>query len=132
MAKKFLFVVHKPPYKSENPKLALTHSLASFLVEMVIDDSVEATVAFVGDGVLNCVRGQNTKFYGITATEQHVKNMLASDMKVLVCREDVERFGIKQERLVSAADMGAETEIKLVAYEEIHKAMEEAQHVFFF
>lgn len=129
--KKFLFLVINPPYKSENPKLALTHSLASFLVEMIAEESVEATVAFAGDGVLNCVRNQDTKFYGITPTEQHVKNMLASDMRVLVCKEDAERFGVSQ-RLVSAADIGAETEMKLVPYEDIHKAMEEAQHVFFF
>ncbi|MBS1112167.1 MAG: hypothetical protein H6Q95_459, partial [Nitrospirae bacterium] len=42
------FVVQRPPYKSENPKLALTHAIASQSVEVYLNDGdvVTAEVAF--------------------------------------------------------------------------------------
>ncbi|MCK5427099.1 MAG: DsrE family protein, partial [Thermodesulfovibrionia bacterium] len=54
------FIVQRPPYKSENPKLALTHAIASQSVEIYLKDGdlVTADVAFVGDGVLNCLKNQ--------------------------------------------------------------------------
>lgn len=131
--KKFAFVVQMPPFKSENPKLALTHSLASFVAGMHIDDEITASVSFVGDGVLNCVKGQKSEqFYNLGSNEKHIKNMLASDMKVMACREDLEKFGISHERLIDAKDMGAETAIKAVPFEEILKEIEECDQVMFF
>ncbi|MBI4753574.1 DsrE family protein, partial [Candidatus Desantisbacteria bacterium] len=105
MAKNILFVVSRPPYKSENPKLAITHAMACYVADMHIDEEVEPTVAFVGDGVLNCIKNQRSlEFYGIISTEQHIKTQLASDMKMLVCNEDLQRLGIKEERLINARD----------------------------
>ena len=48
------FIVQRPPYKSENPNLALTHAIASQSVEVYLedDDMVTCDVAFIGDGVL--------------------------------------------------------------------------------
>jgi len=37
-AVKLLFIVQRPPYKSENPRLALTHALASQTAEIYMDD----------------------------------------------------------------------------------------------
>ena len=49
------FIVQRPPYKTENPKLALTHAIASQSVEVYLedDDLVTADIAFVGDGVID-------------------------------------------------------------------------------
>lgn len=133
MPKKFAFVVQKPPFKSENPKLALTHSLASFVAGMHIDDEITVSISFVGDGILNCIKGQKSEqFYNLGSNEKHIKNMLASDMKVIVCKEDLEKLGIKLERLIDAKDMGAETTIKAVPFEEILKEIEECDQVMFF
>ncbi len=71
-------------------------------------------------------------FYGITSNETHVKNMLLTDTKVLVCKEDLERLGIKEDRLIDASDMGAEVTINVVPFNEILKEMETNDHLMFF
>lgn len=133
MPKKFAFLVTRPPFKSENPKLALTHSLASFVAGMHIDDEITISVSFAGDGVLNCVKSQKSEeFYNLGSNEKHMKNMLASDVKILACREDVEKLGIRLERLIDAKDMGVEAGIKVVPFAEILKEMQESNHVMLF
>ncbi len=130
---KMMFVVQRPPYKSEDPKLALTHALSSGVTSIHIDEEVVPTVAFIGDGVLNCIRDQESmEAYGITSSERHIKNMLATDTKTLVCKEDIERFGIKEDRLIDASDMGADMTIKVVPFSEILKEMEANDHLMFF
>lgn len=130
---KIMFVVQRPPYKSEDPKLALTHSLSSGVTSIHIDEEVIATTAFIGDGVLNCVKDQKSmEAYGITSNERHIKNMLATDAKTLVCKEDIERFGIKEDRLIDASDMGAETTIQVVPFSVILKELEANDHLMFF
>jgi sulfur relay (sulfurtransferase) DsrF/TusC family protein len=133
MGLSILFLVQTPPYKSENPKLALTHAMAGPLTELHIDEEVKTKVAFVGDGVLNCVKDQKSmEHWDITSTEQHLKNLLISDVPVLVCKEDLEKFGIGEERLVDARDMGAEETIRVVPFSEIQKEMEAATALMFF
>ena len=133
MAMSILFVITKPPYKSENPKLAITHAMACYVADMYIDEEVEPIVAFVGDGVLNCLKNQRSlEFYGIISTEQHIKNQLASDMRMLVCEEDIQRFGIKPERLVDAKDMGAEKDLNVVGFDEVLKEMERCDQIMWF
>ena len=130
---KILFVVQRPPYKSEDPKLALTHSLSSGVTGIHIDEEVVATVAFIGDGVLNCIRDQKSmKIYGMTSNELHIKNMLATDAKTLVCKEDLEKLGLREDRLIDASDMGAEMTIQVVPFAEILKEMESNDHIMFF
>lgn len=130
---RIMFVIQRPPYKSENPKLALTHSLSSGVTSIHIDEEVIPTVAFVGDGVLNCVKDQKSmEAYGITSSERHIKNMLATDTKTLVCKEDLEGLGIKEDRLIDASDMGAEMTIQVVPFSEILKEMETNDHLVFF
>lgn len=127
MGLSILFLVQTPPYKSENPKLALTHALAGPLTELHIDEEVKTILAFIGDGVLNCIKGQKSmEHWDITSTEQHLKNLLLSDVPVLVCKEDLERFGISRDRLVDATEMGAEMSIQVVPFSEIQAKMEEA------
>lgn len=126
-------MVTRPPFKSENPKLALTHSLASFVAGMHIDDEITVSVSFAGDGVLNCIKGQKSEqFYNLGSNEKHIKNMLASDIKILACRKDLEKFGIPAERLIDAKEMGVENIIKVAPFEEILKELEECDHVMFF
>ncbi len=127
MGLSILFLVQTPPYKSENPKLALTHALAGPLTELHIDEEVKTTVAFVGDGVLNCLKDQKSMdHWDITSTEQHLRNLLLSDVPVMVCKEDLEKFGISKDRLVDATEMGAEISIEVVPFSEIQAKIDEA------
>ncbi len=132
---KLAFIVQRPPYKSENPKLAITHAIAYQVVEILLEEgeTVTPTLCFVGDGVLACIKDQKAMDnYGITSTETHLKNALLVDLNVLVCKEDLERFGISEERIIDAEEMGAEVKIQAVPFAEIQKTMESANHVLFF
>jgi len=132
---KLAFVLQRPPYKSENPKLTITHAIAYQIVDILLDEgeTVVPTLCFIGEGVLGCLKEQKAmESYGITSTESHLKNALLVDLDVLVCKEDLERFGIAEDRLVDAEDMGAEKKIQIVPFEKIQKEMETANHVLFF
>jgi sulfur relay (sulfurtransferase) DsrF/TusC family protein len=135
-AVKLLFVVQRPPYKSENPRLALTHAIASQTAEIYMDegDSVVPTVVFVGDGVFNAVKNQQAmKLYGVTSTESHIKNSLLVDVPIWVCKEDMERLGLKEEHVITdAEELGGELKTKFVTYAEIQKEMESVKHLLFF
>lgn len=135
-AVKLLFVVQRPPYKSENPRLALTHAIASQTAEIYMDDgdSVVPTVVFVGDGVLNAVKNQQAmKIYGVTSTESHIKNSLLIDMPIWVCKEDMDRLGLKEDQMITdAEELGGELKTKFVSFAEIQKEMESVQHLLFF
>lgn len=135
-AVKLLFVVQRPPYKCENPRLALTHAIASQTAEIYMDegDSVVPTVVFVGDGVLNAVKNQQAmKLYGVTSTESHIKNSLLIDMPIWICKEDMDRLGLKEDQMImDAEEMGAELKTKLVSFADIQKEMESVKHLLFF
>jgi sulfur relay (sulfurtransferase) DsrF/TusC family protein len=129
------FVVQRPGYKSENPKLALTHAIASQSVEIYLEDGdlVTADIAFIGDGVLNCVKDQKAESYDLSSTESHIKMALLLDLNVLVCKEDLERFGLTESDIViDAPEFGADVDVKVVPYDEINKMMEEQDHLLFF
>ncbi len=132
---KLAFIVTKPPYKSENPKLAATHAMAYQTVEILLEEGQTVTPAlcYVGDGVLNCIKGQKAmELYGITSTETHLKNCLLVDLDVYVCKEDLQKFGISEDMIVDAEDMGAEKKIQVVPFETIKKAIEGANHLLYF
>jgi sulfur relay (sulfurtransferase) DsrF/TusC family protein len=133
---KLLFVVQRPPYKSENQRLAFTHAIASQTAEIYLDDgdTVQPTVVLVGDGVLNAVKNQHSmELYGVTSTENHIKNCLLIDTPIWICKEDIARLGLKEDRLVAEAeDLGAELKTRFVSYAEIQKEMESADHLMFF
>ena len=130
------FIVQRPPYKSENPKLALTHAIASQSVEVYLNDGdvVTAEVAFIGDGVLNCLKDQKaTEHYDISSTESHIKMSLLVDVKVLVCKEDLVKFGLSEDDIVmDAEEFGADMTVSVVPFEEINKMMEDVNHLLFF
>ncbi len=132
---KLAFIVTKPPYKSENPKLAATHAMAYQTVEILLEEgeTVTPTLCYVGDGVLNCIKGQKAMdIYGITSTETHLKNCLLVDLDVMVCKEDLEKFGISEDMIVDAEDMGAEKKIQVVPFDTIKKVIESANHLLYF
>jgi len=133
--KKLGFVIRTLPYKIEGSRLAMTHAISSQTVEIYLEDgdNVEPVVCFIGDGVLNCLKNQQAmKNYGITSLEQHIKNSLLLDLNVLICKEDVDKFGIKEDALImDAEDIGGETKAKIVPYSEIQKAMESVDHLIF-
>ena len=131
-----LFVVQRPPYKSENPRLALTHAIASQTAEIYMDDgdSVVPVLVFVGDGVLNAVKNQQAmKLYGVTSTESHIKNSLLVDVPIWICKEDMERLGLKEDQMITdAEELGGELKTKFVSFAEIQKEMESVKHLLFF
>ena len=130
------FIVQRPPYKSENPKLALTHAIASQSVEVYLNDGdlVTADLAFVGDGVLNCLKDQKAMDkYGLSSTESHIKSGLLLDLNIMVCKEDLERFGLSEKDIVmDATEFGADMIVKVVPFSEITKMMEDVNHLLFF
>ncbi len=130
------FIVRSLPYKTEASRLALTHAIASQTVEIYLEDGdmVEPVLAFIGDGVLNCIKNQKAmNTYGVTSLEQHLKNSLLLDMRVLICKEDVEKFGLSEDSLVmDAEDIGGETKANIVPFGEIMKEMDSTNHLLFF
>ena len=130
------FIVQRPPYKSENPKLALTHSIASQSVEVYLNDGdlVTADIAFIGDGVLNCKKDQKAMdIYELTSNEQHVKMGLLLDLNIMVCKEDLDKFGMSESDIViDAEEFGADVTVQVVPYADIAKMMEEMNHLLFF
>lgn len=130
------FVVQRPPFKSENPKLALTHAIATQSVEVYLEDGdiVTADIAFVGDGVLNCIKNQKAmENYDLNSNEYHIKMSLLLDLNILICKEDLERFGLTENDVVlDAEEFGADMTAKIVPFAEINKMMEEMNHLLFF
>ena len=130
------FIVQRPPYKSENPKLALTHAIASQSVEVYLEDEdmVTCDVAFIGDGVLNCIKDQKSQeTYDLSSTESHVKMGLLCDLNILVCKEDLDKFGMSESDIVlDAEEFGADVTVQVVPYDAITKMMEEMKHLLFF
>lgn len=130
------FIVQRPPYKSENPKLAITHAIASQSVEVYLKDGdiVTADLAFIGDGVLNCIKDQKAMdHYSLSSTESHIKMGLLVDLNILVCKEDLEKFGLTENDIVlDAEEFGADLKINVVPFDEINKMMEEMNHLLFF
>jgi sulfur relay (sulfurtransferase) DsrF/TusC family protein len=130
------FIVQRPGYKSENPKLALTHAIASQSVEIYLEDGdlVTADIAFIGDGILNCIKDQKAnENYDLNSTESHIKMSLLLDLNVMVCKEDLDKFGMTESDIVmEAPEFGADVDVRVVPYEEINKMMEEMDHLLFF
>jgi sulfur relay (sulfurtransferase) DsrF/TusC family protein len=132
---KLAFVVQKPQYKGETSRLAITHAISYQTVEILLEDGETVTpkLCFIGEGVLGLQKGQNAMdIYGITSTESHMKNTLLVDLDVLVCKEDLAKYGIPEDAMPSAEEMGADKSIQVVPFAEIQKAVEEAKHVLFF
>ena len=134
--KKLAFIVKTLPYKTEASRLALTHAIASQTVEIYLEDGdmVEPVLAFMGDGVLNCLKNQKAmNLYGVTSLEGHLKNSLLLDLKVMICKEDIDRFGLSEDALVmDAEDIGGETKASIVPFNEIMKEMDSSDHLLFF
>ena len=129
------FLVQRAGYKAENPKLALTHAIASQSVDIYLEDgdSVVPVVAFVGEGVLNMKSGQKAlEIAKVTSTENHAQNALLCDIKVLVCAEDMKKYGMTEADLADGESMGAETKAQAVPWEQIHTELKAVDHLLFF
>ncbi len=134
--KKLAFIVDKLPYKAETSRLALTHAISSQTVEIYLEDgdNVEPVLAFVGDGVLNCLKDQKAlDHYSVSSMEMHLKNALLLDLKVLVCKEDLEGFGLTEDSIVmDAEEIGGEETTKVVPYDTILQEMDSSDHILYF
>lgn len=132
MIKKIAFIIRSLPYKTEASRLAMTHAIASQTVEIYLEDgdNVEPIVALVGDGVLNGVKNQSTKCYGVTTLEGHIKNGCLLDLPIMYCKEDVERFGLTEDDLLmDAEDLGGDMKARIVPMSEINAALATADHL---
>jgi len=132
---KLAFVVRTLPYKSENSKLGATHAMSYQTVEILLEDgeTITPTLCYIGDGVWNCVKDQKSmEKYTIMSTEIHLKNCLLVDLDVMVCKEDLEKFGIFEDKIVDAEDMGVDKKIQIVPMQTIQKVMDTANHLLFF
>jgi len=126
------FIIRSLPYKTEASRLAMTHAIASQTVEIYLEDgdNVEPIVALIGDGVLNGLKNQSTKCYGITTLEQHIKNGLLLDLPIMYCKEDVERFGLSEsDLLMDADDLGGDMKARIVPMSEINAVLATADHM---
>jgi len=129
---KLAFLVQKAQYKGETSRLAITHAIAYQTVEILLEDgdTVTPTLCFIGEGVLGLNKDQKAMdTYGITSTESHVKNSLLVDLNVKVCKEDLEKYGIAEESLPDAEEMGADVTINVLPFSDIQKSLEESNHV---
>jgi sulfur relay (sulfurtransferase) DsrF/TusC family protein len=132
---KCAFIVQQPQYKGETSRLAITHAISYQVVEILLEDEETLTPAlcFIGEGVLGLQKGQNAKdTYGITSTENHMMNACLVDLDVLVCKEDMDKYGISADDMPDAEEMGADVKIQVVPMAEISKKIEESRHVMFF
>lgn len=132
---KCAFIVQQPQYKGETSRLAITHAISYQTVEILLEDGEEVTptLCFIGEGVLGLTNNQNAMDnYGITSTENHLMNCCLVDLNVMVCKEDLDKYGIDAATMPDAEEMGADVSINVVPMADIQKVMEEADHVLFF
>ncbi|KAF0182766.1 MAG: hypothetical protein FD164_962 [Nitrospirae bacterium] len=132
MIKKIAFIIRSLPYKTEASRLAMTHAIASQTVEIYLEDgqNVEPIVALVGDGVMNGLKSQSAKCYGVSTLEQHTKNGLLLDLPIMYCKEDVERLGLTEDSLImDADDLGGDMKARIVPMSEINAALATATHL---
>ncbi len=131
MVKK-VFILVKTNVKEEVPYLGVDHAMGA-MATLTGEEEFEATVAFVGSAVLNCVKGQKfLDVYNVESIEDVIKLALGSDVKIYVCKEDMEKYKIKEEELVDAKDMGIEAKVEAKPWNEILEEMKKADYVFFF
>ncbi len=129
------FIIQRPPYKSETSTLGLTHAISYQVVDMFLDDGQGVTpkVCFIGEGVFNCLSGHKAmENYGVTSIESHVKNGLLVDLDMYVCKDDLERFGITEDKLADAEDMGADKKLQIVPFSEIQTILSNTKHILAF
>ncbi len=133
---KCAFVVQKPQYKGETARLAITHAISYQTVEILLDDddTVTPALCFIGEGVLGLEKGQQAakEVYGITSTESHIMNCCLVDLEVLVCKEDLEKYGISADNMPDAEEMGADVKVQVVPMADIKKRIDESRHVLVF
>lgn len=132
---KLCFLVQQPQYKGETSRLAITHAISYQTVEILLEDeqSVTPALCFIGEGVLGLTTGQKAMdMYGITSTESHMKNTLLVDLQVYVCKEDLDKYGISEDSLPDAEEMGADESIKVVPFSDIKKVIDESRHLLIF
>lgn len=136
MKKTLGFIIKSLPYKDEASRLALTHAISSQSVDIYLEDgdSIEPVVCFIGHGVLNCLQNQEAmKHYSDTSIQMHLENALLVDLKVLICKEDLDKFGLSENNIVLDAEkFGADTKAQIVPYSVIQSVMDEVDHLQFF
>ena len=130
--KNFAFLIQRAPYKQENQTLGYTHAIASQTAEVHLEDgdSVVSTIILVGDGVLTCLTGQKAlDHYGTSSIESHFMNALLVDNRCVVCKEDLEKRGISEDRIADAEAMGADISPEILTWAQIQEELEKADQV---
>ena len=70
----------------------------------------------------------------MTSTESHIKSSLQVDVPIWICKEDMERLGLKEDQIITDAEDigGADLTTKFVSFADIQKEMEAVKHLLFF
>jgi sulfur relay (sulfurtransferase) DsrF/TusC family protein len=133
-AKNLAFVIQRPPYKSENSTLGYTHAIACQTAEIHLEDgdSVVSTIILVGDGILTMLKGQKAdEHYDVSTVQSHFMNALLVDNRCVICKEDLERLGISEDRIADAEAMGADIAPEIRTWDEIQVELEKADQLLF-
>ena len=87
-----------------------------------------------GGGVVNGVKTPAAmELYGVTSGEGHIKSSLRIDVRGGVCKEGMDRLGLKEAQMITdAEEIGGELKTKFVSFAEIQKEMESVKHLLFF
>jgi len=63
----------------------------------------------------------------------HIKNALLLDLRVLVCKEDLERLGLSEDNIVmDAEEIGGEITTEVVPFDKIMEEMNSSDHILYF
>ncbi len=132
MATKKVLILVRNNMKEEVPNLGIDHAMGAMAV-FLEDVEFQATVAFVNSGVLNCIKGQKfLDVYGVEGVENVIKLALASDVRIVACKEDLEKYGISEDMLTDAKELGVETGIEVLPWEKINEEINQADYVLLF
>lgn len=130
MSDKTIFVMIRNLPKKENVNMGIDHALGSMTV---IDYETEPVVALVGKAVLNTIKGQRmTEVCGIESSEEKIQFLLMSYVKVMVCKEDMDKYGITEDMFTDASEFGEEEKLVAATWDEIESEMKKCDDIMWF
>ena len=102
------------------------------IAQLALGDGPTQAIILVGDGVLTMLKGQKAdEHYDVSTVESHFMNALLVDNRCVVCKEDMEKFGISEDQIPDASAMGADIEPEVMTWAEIQKELDKADHLLF-
>ena len=111
--KKFMFVMQRPPHGSIYPY----EGLEFILISGAYDQDI--SLLFVGDGVFNIKKGQDTQELGIKGFVKTFRSLEGYDIdKVYVDSESLKERGLKADDMIIDVELKNSDEIKILMEEQ--------------